>query len=133
MNAVLRNALATGVLAMTVGAAAAQQTGEAFTNPGRFMLQDGGALYRDICQGCHMARGEGAKGAGAYPALARDANLSQAGYPVTVVLKGQKAMPPFAGMLSDAQVAAVVNFVRTNFGNAYADAVTAADVKAARP
>jgi mono/diheme cytochrome c family protein len=35
--------------------------------------------------------------------------------------------------MSDEQVAAVVNYVRTHFGNSYQDAVTAEDAKAARP
>ena len=35
-------------------------------------------------------------------------------------------------MMTDDQVAAVVNYVRTHFGNDYRDAVTAADVKAVR-
>ena len=34
--------------------------------------------------------------------------------------------------MSDEQVAAVVNYVRTHFGNNYQDVVTAADAKAAR-
>ena len=41
-------------------------------------------------------------------------------------------MPPFGAMMSDDQVAAVVNYVRTHFGNNYQDAVTAEDVKAVR-
>jgi mono/diheme cytochrome c family protein len=35
-------------------------------------------------------------------------------------------------MMSDDQVAAVVNYVRTHFGNDYADTAAAADVKSAR-
>jgi mono/diheme cytochrome c family protein len=35
-------------------------------------------------------------------------------------------------MMSDDQVAAVVNYVRTHFGNDYPDAVTAENVKAVR-
>ena len=35
--------------------------------------------------------------------------------------------------MSDAQVAEVVNYVRTHFGNTYSDAVSAADVATARP
>jgi mono/diheme cytochrome c family protein len=42
-------------------------------------------------------------------------------------------MPAIGDMMSDAQVAAVVNYVRTHFGNAYPDAVTVEDVAAARP
>ena len=41
-------------------------------------------------------------------------------------------MPPVGKMMSDEQVAAVINYVRTHFGNDYHDAVTAEDVKAAR-
>jgi mono/diheme cytochrome c family protein len=116
-------------LALVPGAATAQS----FANPARFAEQDGGALYRDVCQACHMANGAGAAGAGRYPALARNEHLSQAGYPVLVVLDGHKSMPGFASMLSDAQVASVVNYVRTHFGNAYADPVSPADVAAVRP
>ena len=42
-------------------------------------------------------------------------------------------MPPVGAMMSDAQVAAVVNYVRTHFGNAYRDTVSANDVKRVRP
>ena len=41
-------------------------------------------------------------------------------------------MPPVGQMLSDDQVAAVVNYVRTHFGNNYEDAVSAADVAGTR-
>jgi mono/diheme cytochrome c family protein len=79
-----------------------------------------------------MDDGRGAAGAGTYPPLARNAKLAAAGYPVTLVVNGQKAMPPFARVLDDNQVAAVVNYIRTNLGNAYTDRVTADDAKAAR-
>ena len=85
-----------------------------------------------VCAGCHMPDGRGAVGAGAYPALARNAKLEAAGYPVLLVVNGHKAMPPFGRQLDDNQVAAVVNYIRGNFGNAYADRVSADDVKAAR-
>jgi mono/diheme cytochrome c family protein len=102
-------------------------------SPGfRFSEQSGEALYTNVCQACHMSKGEGAVGAGRYPALEKDENLRTAGYSVYVVLHGYKAMPPFARLMSDDQVAAVVNYVRTHFGNAYTDAVTADDVKNAR-
>jgi mono/diheme cytochrome c family protein len=35
--------------------------------------------------------------------------------------------------MSDDQVAEVVNYLRTHFGNQYQDAVTAEDVKTVRP
>ncbi len=85
-----------------------------------------------------MAEGQGAAGAGRYPALARNERLGVPGYVVAVVSNGMRAMPPFASksapwgcLLSDVQVAAVVNYVRTHFGNTYTDSVSAADVKSA--
>ena len=103
-------------------------------SPGfRFTETTGEELFASACQGCHMPDGKGAIGAGAYPSLVRDRNLESGGYPVHVVVRGQRAMPPVGAMMSDAQVAAVVNYVRTNFGNRYQDAVSADDVKRVRP
>ncbi len=92
----------------------------------------GETLYAGICQGCHMPNGQGAAGAGRYPALAKNPKLEASGYPVTMVLRGLNGMPPFAERLTDAQVAQVVNYVRTHFGNSYTDAVKPEDVKALR-
>ena len=96
-----------------------------------FAEQTGEKLYANVCQGCHMPDGKGAVGAAAYPSLANN-RLAASRYAVHVVVNGQRAMPPLGLMLSDDQVAAVVNYVRTHFGNTYDDAVTAQDVKAVR-
>jgi mono/diheme cytochrome c family protein len=98
----------------------------------RFIEQSGEDLFVNVCRGCHMADGRGAAGAGTYPSLAGNKNLQASGYPVTVVVNGQRGMPGFGEMMSDEQVAAVVNYLRTHFGNNYQDAVTAGDVKAVR-
>ena len=97
-----------------------------------FSEQSGEELYANVCQACHMPDGKGATGAGTYPSLAGDKALEAAGYPVFVVMNGQHGMPPVGIMMSDDQVAAVVNYVRTHFGNDYRDAVTAENVKAVR-
>jgi mono/diheme cytochrome c family protein len=120
------------------GAALAQSAAHPSSEPTlssgfRFTQTTGKDLFVSICQGCHMPDGAGAVGAAAYPSLANDKNLAASGYPVTVVVNGQRAMPPFGAMLSDDQVSAVVNYLRTNFGNDYRDAVTAEDVKVVRP
>ena len=99
----------------------------------RFTEQTGEELFASACQGCHMPDGKGAVGAGTYPSLVQDRNLESGAYPVYVVVRGQRAMPPVGAMMSDAQVAAVVNYVRTHFGNQYRDAVSADDVKLVRP
>jgi len=89
---------------------------------------DGAALYRAICQGCHMPDARGARGAGMYPALAANPKLASAAFPVLTVLGGRRGMPGFADSLSDDQVAEVVNYVRSHFDNRFADGVTSADV-----
>jgi cytochrome c5 len=99
----------------------------------RFSETSGEELFASACQACHMPDGKGAAGAGTYPSLAQDSNLAAGGYPVYIVVRGQRAMPPIGAMMSDAQVAAVVNYVRTHFGNQYSDAVSADDVKLVRP
>ena len=105
----------------------------AMQRPGDYSFQGGEAVYGHVCQSCHMADAKGAMGAGAgFPALAKNPRLAEAGYPVSVVLHGQKAMLPLGGLLSDQQIADVVNYVRSHFGNRYSGQVTAADVKAAR-
>jgi mono/diheme cytochrome c family protein len=99
---------------------------------GPYSFQGGQAIFTNVCQGCHMPNAQGAVGAGMYPALAKNAKLEVAGYPVAVVTHGQKAMPQFGTLLNDQQIADVVNYVRTHFGNAYKDKVSVADVKAQR-
>jgi mono/diheme cytochrome c family protein len=119
-------------LLLMTGAAWADDSGPTFGDPYRFTEKGGEAIYRSVCSGCHMPDGRGATGAGTYPSLAGDARLAESGYPIAMVLHGQKAMPRFAWGLTDEQVAAVVGYVRTQFGNRFAAAVTAADVAAQR-
>jgi mono/diheme cytochrome c family protein len=95
-------------------------------------VADGAEIYRHVCQGCHMPDGRGAVGAAAFPALARNAKLADADYPITMVLNGHGDMPWFAPMLNDAQIAAVVTYIRTHFGNNDTPPVLPADVAALR-
>jgi mono/diheme cytochrome c family protein len=125
--AVLAGGLAGGGAALRGGSAAAQEI-----YAGGYPQQTGEELYKGICQGCHMPDAKGAVGAGAYPALAGDIRLAAAIYPINVVVNGQRAMPSFGPDLSDQQIANVINYVRTHFGNHYRDAVTPTAVRAAR-
>jgi mono/diheme cytochrome c family protein len=118
--------------AFTAGGALADSAGATFSDGDNFSEKTGQELYANVCQACHMDQGQGAVGAGKYPALAKNENLESGGYPVYVILHGQKGMPPVGSMMSDDQVAAVVNYVRTNFGNDYKDPVTPEDVAGAR-
>jgi mono/diheme cytochrome c family protein len=139
-NSNLRTALAatmSATLLLLSLPAHAQSTAPAVSAPDlspgfSFVEKSGEDLFTNVCRGCHMSDGKGATGAGTYPSLAGDSNLEASGYPVGIVVNGQRGMPPFGAMMSDDQIAAVVNYVRTHFGNGYRDTVTAEDVRAVR-
>jgi mono/diheme cytochrome c family protein len=137
LNSSLRNLVAPAISAALLLfslSAFAQSTGygPALSAGFRFSENSGEELFASVCQGCHMSDGKGATGAGAYPSLAANRRLEASGYPVEIVVNGQRGMPAFGAMMSDDQVAAVVNYLRTHFDNAYQDAVTAEDVKVVR-
>ena len=100
----------------------------------------GAATYNANCASCHQAGGKGL--AGAFPPLA--GNPVVTGDPANVVhivkygltgkvMVGPDAyngvMPPWGSQLSDAQIAGVVTYIRSSWGN-NAPAVTAAQVSA---
>lgn len=97
-----------------------------------FAEVSGETVYAAICQGCHMPGGEGALGAGEYPALAGNPKLAASPYVAMMVLDGRGGMPGFSHMLNDQQVAEVVQYVRTHFGNDYPDRIGSQDVQALR-
>jgi len=83
----------------------------------------------------------GAVGAGRYPALAKDPTLVSRQFMALTILMGRRNMPAFGArhaigfggppaVLSDAQIASVINYVRSHFGNHYQDQITAAEVNA---
>ena len=124
---------AASLLATASNAQSAAPAAAMFSQGFRFVEPDGESLYRNVCSACHMMDGKGASGAGAFPSLANDSRLQAAGYPLYVVTNGLHGMPSLGAFMNDEQVAAVVNYVRTHFGNHYQDVVTASDAKSARP
>ena len=102
------------------------------TGPAGIEQHDGKAIYDAICAACHMPNGMGGKGAGFYPALANNPKLESWAYPATMVLNGNGGMPSFAKELTDAQIIAVVTYVRTHFGNTYKDPIAAEELKPLR-
>ena len=103
-----------------------------FSTGFKFAEQSGESLYKSVCQACHMPNAAGATGAATYPSLAADPALVDRGYPAYVVIFGKRSMPAFGEMMSDAQVTAVVNYVRSHFGNNYHDEITVEEIHAAR-
>lgn len=91
---------------------------------------DGKSLFMDNCSACHQVTGKGVKGA--FPALAGSAFVQ--GDPkivMTTVLNGRAGMPAFKDDLSDADLSAILTYVRSSWGNT-ASAVAPKDVAAAR-
>ena len=108
--------------------------------PATLDTTDGRQIFEQICQGCHMSGGRGAAGAGQFPALAHNRTLASGQYVALTILLGRRNMPAFgakhaifdgpAAILSETQIAAVTNYIRTHFGNRYTKQVTAAEVVA---
>ena len=124
-NTKLRVILAASILAMAAPALA-DEPGPGGSKPP--VPVTGHEVYTMVCQACHMADAKGGVGAGTIPALASNPRLAGAAYPISAVVMGKGGMPSLAGPLDDTQIAEVVTYIRTNFGNAYAKPVTPAEV-----
>jgi mono/diheme cytochrome c family protein len=76
----------------------------------------GQTLFNQKCSACHQKSGQGIKGA--FPALAGNAFVQGDGRAVLhVVLSGRGGMPSFADLLSDIDIAAILSYVRSAWGN----------------
>ncbi len=92
--------------------------------------ETGQSLYNDNCAACHQRTGLGIKGA--FPAM-HGGKLVTGPLPVLVatVLNGRGGMPAFKSDLTDAQMALVLNYIRSSWGNK-ASAATVAQITQAR-
>ena len=97
-----------------------------------FHLAQAAKLYDQHCAQCHGDKGQGV--ANAYPALAgnRAVTMPSMENLVQIVLNGAYApatvgnprpfgMPPYVLVLSDSEIAAVISFIRTSWGNQASD------------
>jgi mono/diheme cytochrome c family protein len=102
------------------------------------VMTAGAAIYRDACSACHMLDGRGT--AELFPSLAASSNVrsDDPASLIRVVLRGARSvatateptspgMPSYGWQLNDAQVAAVLTYIRNAWGAA-APAVSAQDV-----
>jgi cytochrome c553 len=99
-------------------------------------------MYEQFCADCHGKSGEGRSGA--YPALAANPKvlgvnvnnlvlqLLYGGYPAATARNPRPfGMPPFVLTLNDADMAAVLSYIRNTWGN-HADSVTEFDINKLR-
>lgn len=103
-----------------------------FAEEKHFSTTSGEELYKTMCQACHMPDGQGAHGAGDYSSFVGNERLRTPYYPINVILNGFRGMPAFEDMLSNKQIADVVNYLRTSFGNRLQADTTANDVARVR-
>jgi mono/diheme cytochrome c family protein len=137
--------IAAPLLALAAGAqfSWSQAEGTGMASTAKLKTASGEEIFRHICQGCHMPDAKGATGAGKYPALAGDTALASTEFMAITLLQGRRNMPAFGGngdselfftlpTLNDEQIAAVINYVRSNFGNHFKGTITPAQVQALR-
>ena len=124
------------------GADTADNTATVAAAPAADQAGDGEQVYGSICVTCHQADGNGLQGA--FPPLAGSAvAVGDAEVSIKIVLSGLTGemtrggatyngmMTPWGGTMSDGDIAAVLTYVRSSFGNS-ADAVTEAQVAEVR-
>lgn len=87
---------------------------------------DGQDIYTAKCASCHKADG---KGGGPFPGLAgnKDVTAKDPAAALGIVVHGKGLMPAYKGKLSNAEIAAVMTYIRSSWGNK-APAVTESDV-----
>ncbi len=94
----------------------------------------GREVYRNICQACHQPDGRGQDRL-APSLIASPLALANAGIPARILLNGKEGstglMPPIGSALTDEQIAAVLTYIRREWGHA-ATPVDAALIKTVR-
>jgi len=78
---------------------------------------NGGSIYAAKCSACHGASGQGTPGV--FPALAgsKIVNGSDVKSLVNVVALGKGTMPAYRSQFSDADIAALLTYIRSSWGN----------------
>jgi mono/diheme cytochrome c family protein len=105
-------------------------------------IDRGKEIYSGNCSSCHMEKGEGVEGT--FPPLVKSSYVTgDTGQLINILLQGQSGEitvdgksysmdMPAQSHLSDEEIADVLNFIRSSWGNKTKKAVLAADVKEKR-
>ena len=97
------------------------------------LVATGKSVYEANCMSCHQAEGQGIPGM--FPAIAgSDIATGSIDKHVDTVMNGidSTMMSAFSGVLSDADIAAVITYQRNAFGNGTGDVVQPVHVKSLR-
>jgi cytochrome c oxidase subunit 2 len=112
-----------------------KEMGSASDDPTKVYTMDdqkdrGAKVYAANCAACHQPNG---KGAGAFPALdGSKMVLGPKAAQYDILINGKGAMPKWAGVISDGDIAAVMTYTRNAWGNKTGDVIQTQDIVSAR-
>jgi cytochrome c oxidase subunit 2 len=96
------------------------------------LVKRGEKVYSSNCVACHQANGKGVPGS--FPALDGSPVVNgPRAHQIDIVMHGKNAMPAWAPVLSDTEIAAVITYTRNTWSNKAAEnIVQPAEISAAR-
>ena len=112
-----------------------KEMGAASDDPSKVYTLDeqkerGAKVYAANCAACHQPNG---KGAGAFPALdGSKMVLGPKAAQYDILINGKGAMPKWAGVISDGDIAAVMTYTRNAWGNKTGEIIQTQDIVTAR-
>jgi mono/diheme cytochrome c family protein len=84
-------------------------------------FEAGRTVYQNLCQACHQANGLGMEKLAPSLIGSEFALAASPTIPIRIVLNGKEGtvalMPPLGGILSDEQIAAVLTYIRREWGH----------------
>jgi cytochrome c oxidase subunit 2 len=90
----------------------------------------GAKVYAANCAACHQPNG---KGAGAFPALdGSKMVLGPKAGQFNILINGKGAMPKWAGVISDGDIAAVMTYTRNSWSNKTGEVIQTQEIITAR-
>jgi cytochrome c oxidase subunit 2 len=112
-----------------------KEMGAASDDPSKVYTMDeqkerGAKVYAANCAACHQPNG---KGAGTFPALdGSKMVLGPKAAQYDILINGKGAMPKWAGVISDGDIAAVMTYTRNAWGNKTGEIIQTQDIVSAR-
>jgi len=112
-----------------------KEMGAASDDPSKVYTLDeqkerGAKVYASNCAACHQPNG---KGAGAFPALdGSKMVLGPKAAQYNILINGKGAMPKWAGVISDGDIASVMTYTRNAWGNKTGEIIQTQDIVSAR-
>lgn len=104
------------MISIIIGIIASANLVQAGPSPTPNPFVDGPTIYAEKCMACHGDQGQGTAGV---PILSGNGAVTAANPDnvIAIVKHGRRAMPGFENQLTEAEIAGVVTYIRTAWGN----------------